>query len=101
MEMHTLEQNIFSFYMGRGQLDKSKFFIGGYDKNYFSGQLIYHPVIRKTWWTLRLDAVLLNGRDTGLCNSKTKCEIIMDTGSSLMATPPWALDPLLEKLSKY
>lgn len=95
MEMHQLEQNMFSFYLGRGVQDKSKFTLGGYNPKYIKGKLKWHPVIRKTWWTLKLDAVLLNGTDTKLCNEKTKCEVIMDTGSSLMATPPWALNPFL------
>lgn len=100
IEMNKLKKNIFSFYLGRGGVsDKSKFALGGYNEKYIKGKLQWHPVIRKTWWTLKLDAVLLNGKDTELCNDKTKCEVIMDTGSSLMATPPWALNPFLCKFS--
>lgn len=63
-------------------------FLGGWDKTLFSGDLQFHRVIRKSWWTLSLEKVLLDGEDTGLCNDDTKCQIIMDSGASLMATPP-------------
>ncbi len=52
------------------------------------GKLHFHKVVRKSWWTLNLEKVFINNQDTGLCGSKTSCEIIMDTGASLMATPP-------------
>jgi len=63
-------------------------FLGGYDTNFFKGKLNFHKVVRKSWWTLSLDKVLINGKDSKLCNDKVKCEVIMDTGASLMATPP-------------
>ena len=62
--------------------------------------MIYHEVIRKTWWTLKLDKVLINGENSGICDIETECEIIMDTGASLMASPPLLYEPLIEKITK-
>ena len=75
-------------------------FLGGYDTNFFEGALNFHKVVRKSWWTLSLDKVKIGGKDTNLCNKKTKCEIIMDTGASLMATPPQMYSTFIDLLSK-
>lgn len=97
----VLPHNVFAVYLSRDKSkDHSKFFLGGFDHNFVKGKIIYHRVVRKTWWTLSLDKVLLNGADTGLCNPQTKCEIIMDTGASLMATPPKMYPKFLSMISK-
>ena len=43
--------------------------------------------------------MLLNNKDTNLCNEDTNCEIIMDSGASLMATPPSMYSPFIESIS--
>jgi hypothetical protein len=79
--------------------DKSLLILGGWDDSLFSGELNFHPVIRKSWWTLQLDKVLLNDEDTGLCdNENKKCQIIMDSGASLMATPPQVFNEFMSKV---
>lgn len=102
IEMKALPRNVFALYMSRRAPSySSRLFLGGWPSSVLAGPLHYHPVVKKSWWTLSLDKVLVGGKNTGLCTKKTKCKIIMDTGSSLMATPPWALAPLLSKLNKY
>lgn len=101
IEMRLLPKNIFSMYLSRDARNPSKLFLGGYDQNLFFGNLKYYPVVKKSWWTLKLDQVLVGGRDSGICTQATDCKIIMDTGSSLMATPPWALNTLLSMISRY
>jgi len=103
IEMKVLPKNIFSMYLSRSGTDSnpSMMFLGGWDKKYIAGPIKYHSVVRRSWWTLSLEKVLLNGRDTGICDSSTDCMIIMDSGSSLMATPPWALNTLLSKISSH
>lgn len=71
----------------KGHYD-SRLFLGGYDEDLIQKPISYHKVIRKSWWTLSLDKLLINGKDSGFCDEDIKCEIIMDTGASLMATPP-------------
>ena len=51
-----------------------------------------------------MDQVLIGDVDIGLCDSKSEgkeCKIIMDSGSSLLATPPKMLSPFLKEISKY
>ena len=101
IEMDVLPHNIFSIYLSRDSDFKSKLFLGGMDSNYYKGDVIYHNVIRKSWWTLKLNKILLNGKDIGLCNEIDDCEIIMDTGASLMATPPNMYSNFIEQISEF
>lgn len=102
IEMQVLPKNLFALYLSRDtRVSPSRLFMGGFDHSLIEGKINYHPVVKKTWWTLNLDAVLVNGKNSGLCSEKHKCTIIMDTGSSLMATPPWALNTLLSEISSY
>jgi hypothetical protein len=80
---------ITSKFKGSPKKEKSSLILGGWDNSLFSGELHFHKVIRKSWWTLSLDRVLFNGVDSNLCDQdENQCQIIMDTGASLMATPP-------------
>lgn len=81
--------------------DSSMLILGGIDESLFSGELHYHPVIRKSWWTLSLDRVLLDGVDSGLCDQDgRRCQIIMDSGASLMATPPQVFNEFMSKVEE-
>ena len=81
-----LKKNTFTFFISRGKKLQSKLFFGGYPEEYAKSEPTYHLVIQKTWWTLNLDAVKLNGQETGFCREKN-CGVIIDTGCSGLATP--------------
>lgn len=79
--------------------DISNLMFGGWDDTLFEGELSFHPVVRQSWWTLNLDKVLFDGKDTGFCDDENnKCQIIMDTGASLMATPPQVFLDFIKKI---
>jgi hypothetical protein len=91
-----LKKNVFSLYISRSSKDSSRFWLGGvnekYILNYPNHQINYHNVVIKSWWTLKLDQILVNGQDTGLCSltpllKSQKCAIIIDSGTSNMAAP--------------
>lgn len=101
MQMGLFARNVFSIFLSNNPRDNSsRLFLGGYDPAYFQEPLVYHPVVRKMWWTLSLDAVLLDGKNTNLCSRSTRCEIIVDTGASLMAAPPAMYSPLIQQMSR-
>ena len=79
--------------------EKSMLILGGWDDSLYSGKLHFHPVIRQSWWTLNLDKVLLDGIDTNFCDKNNKkCQIIMDSGASLMATPESIFNSFISKV---
>jgi len=58
IETNILTNNIFAFCLGRDPENQveSHFYIGGYDEECIKkGEKIeWHPVVKKSWWTLNL-----------------------------------------------
>jgi len=101
MKLGLLKNNVFALYISRdtnsNQNTKSRLWLGGVNEDYVKllpkkDSIIYHPVVKKTYWTLKLDQILINGVDTGLCTKNFEsfeqhCGIIMDSGTSTMSVP--------------
>lgn len=113
MKQKKLQNNIFALFVARNSRHESKFWLGGinlqYIKNADQNQITWHKVIERTWWTLKLDKVLIDGVDSGLCKEGAtvlpyNCGIIMDSGTSSMAAPIQTFDKfhsLLTVKGKY
>lgn len=93
MAAKLLKQNIFSFYINRdpkaavgGELT-----LGGFDQQYFDGDLHYLNVTRKAYWQIKMDKVML-GDSLTLC--KSGCEAIVDTGTSMITGPSQEIQAL-------
>jgi len=104
-----LAKNIFSLFVSRNNRNSSRFWLGGVNLQYIKEgkkeNINWHKVIRKTWWTLRLDKVLINGKDSGLCKlgsneTRHRCAVIMDSGTSAMAAPSQTFKEFWEMLFK-
>jgi hypothetical protein len=66
--------------------------IGELAEEVYTGDLTYHDNILKPYWTLELDAVLVGGKDIGLCTGDdAPCGVVIDTGSSYNAMPTKSL----------
>jgi len=94
MEQGQVKENLFSFYLNRdpssavgGELN-----FGTVDNDHFTGKLTYHPVVWKTYWTLYIDSVLFDGKDTNTCQGQ--CKVAIDSGTSLIAGPTAAIQTL-------
>lgn len=71
--------------------------IGGWDDNHFAGDLKFHKVVDKYYWLLEADAILVGGKDVGLC--KNGCKVVADTGTSLLTGPSDDLMTLIDSLN--
>lgn len=89
---------MFAFYMAMNPHDKSDLTFGGYDETKFIGDIIWHPVVHKLFWSLKLDDIKLNGVPLKICEGKLNCMITPDSGTSLITTPKWAYEILQTKL---
>lgn len=73
IKQEKLKNNVFSLYIARDGHKASRFWLGGVNMDYIldgkEENIIYHDVVKKSWWTLKLDAVLIDGIDTGLCKT--------------------------------
>lgn len=92
MEQKKLDKNIFSFYL---KSEKSVLTIGNIDRSLYTGEINYHKVIKKFYWTIKMDKILVDGKETDLCQN---CKAIIDTGTSLITGPTSKLLQLQSKL---
>jgi hypothetical protein len=58
---------MFAFYMSLNGKEQSELIFGGYDDTKFTGEIEWHPVVDKLFWSLSLDDVKYNGVSLNLC----------------------------------
>ena len=71
--------------------DQSELLFGDYDQDKFTGNISWHPVVDKLFWSMRLNDIKVNGVSLNLCNGTKKCMITPDSGTSLITAPSWAM----------
>ncbi len=75
--------------MGVNPGDQSELLFGKYDREKFVGDIKWHPVVDKLFWSLRLDDIKYNGINLNICKGR-KCMMTPDSGTSLITAPSWA-----------
>ncbi|KAL6030995.1 hypothetical protein STEG23_014583 [Scotinomys teguina] len=86
MQQKLIDKNIFSFYLNRNPSGQpgGELMLGGIDSKYYEGELFYLNVTRKAYWQVHMDQLDVANVLT-LC--KGGCEVIVDTGTSLIVGP--------------
>ncbi|CAD8044662.1 unnamed protein product [Paramecium primaurelia] len=98
MQQKLLDRNVFSFYFSRQEGSRtSELTLGGWNQDHFVGELHFHNVANKYYWLLEANNILVNGKDIGLC--KRGCNVIADTGTSLITGPSNDLYDMLDALN--
>lgn len=103
MSQKKLSHNLFSFFVTNDMEEKvgglqSEISFGFYDKKKFQGELKWHPVVFKYMFGMKLDDVLMNGKSIGLGCDKRECLVTVDSGTSHLAFPEWAMDVVKGKV---
>lgn len=97
-----ISHNVFSFYLTSKGATGSSLILGGTDEQYYSGDITYIPVAKAAmvlpYWLISASDIKVAGKSTKACGFLFGCEMVVDTGTSLLAGPPSAVNPLLDAI---
>jgi len=74
-------QNLFAFYLGKGNGDNSELVLGGTDPKHYTGDISYVPLSDEKYWMFTMDNFAIGSA------TESNVTVIADTGTSLLAGP--------------
>ncbi|BFF95372.1 aspartic proteinase A3-like [Drosophila madeirensis] len=92
-----IKHPVFSIYLNRNgtsATDGGELILGGIDSTLFTGCLTYVPVSQQGYWQFTMSSALLAGQ-----NFCTKCQAILDVGTSLIVAPAAAVTKINQILN--
>ncbi|XP_050498775.1 cathepsin D-like [Diabrotica virgifera virgifera] len=100
VEQGAVQEPVFSFYLNRdpdGEVG-GELLLGGSDPNYYKGDFTYVDVSAKGYWQVVMDSLNV-GSSLKLCSNG--CQIIVDTGTSLIAGPSAEVEKLHKEIGAF
>lgn len=104
MEQKLIDKNMFSFWLNRTSnvdgtpsVTGGELVFGGSDPKHFVGEHTYAPVTRAGYWQIKMDDFKVAGRSLGVCKGENGCQVIADTGTSLLTGPA----DVVKKINDY
>jgi len=99
LKQKLVSEPVFSVWLSknpRGQ-NGGQLILGGVNDEYYTGEIFYTQLTEKTYWQFQVGDILYGGASQGYC-PVGGCKAIADTGTSLIAGPPSAINALNRKL---
>jgi cathepsin D len=94
----ALKAGLFSVFFG-GDGEQSEITFGEYKKDLLDSDVFWVPVSMPGYWQVEMGDVVVEQKSLGLCGTSNKCQVAVDTGTSLLAGPSDVVEMLVEKLS--
>lgn len=96
----VLKKSLFAFFFGNDG-EQSEITFGAYKKELIAGEVFWAPVSTPGYWQVEMGDVVLQNKTLGLCGktADAKCQVAVDTGTSLLAGPSEVVDMLLDQLN--
>mmetsp|Transcript_104274 Transcript_104274/g.264805 ORF Transcript_104274/g.264805 Transcript_104274/m.264805 type:complete len:418 (-) Transcript_104274:178-1431(-) len=93
----ALKQALFSVFFGN-EGEESEVLFGEYRQERLGSELHWAPITTPGYWQVEMQDVLLGKDRLGLCSGESKCQVAVDTGTSLLAGPSEVVEMMVEKL---
>jgi len=95
----VLQQGLFGVFFGNDG-EQSEITFGSYKKEQMATEIFWAPVTIPGYWQVAMDDITLDNKNLGLCGGSGghKCQVAVDTGTSLLAGPTDVVSSLVEKL---
>lgn len=98
----VLQHNVFSFYLASNSSKSSVLILGGTDELYYTGNITYLPISKAAailpYWLVAASDIKVGGTSTNSCGGVIHCQMVVDTGTSLIAGPPKAVEGLIKAI---
>merc|ERR1719282_1910238 len=102
VQQKKLEHNIFAFYLSSGGKAGSTLTLGGTDPSFHTGDFSYVPLAKVgkllPYWLVSASDIKGAGESTKACGWLLGCDMVVDTGTSVLAGPPSSVDKLVSKI---
>jgi hypothetical protein len=94
----ALQQSLFGVFFGN-EGEQSEMTFGSYKKEHMDTEIFWAPVTTPGYWQVAMDDITVDKQGLGLCNdAQQKCQVAVDTGTSLLAGPSDVVSALVDKL---
>jgi hypothetical protein len=97
VESGVLQDGVFGVFFGN-EGEQSEITFGTYKREQMATELFWAPITIPGYWQVAMDDITLANKNLGLCTGEHKCQVAVDTGTSLLAGPSEVVSTLVEKL---
>jgi hypothetical protein len=94
---HVLEQSLFAVFFGN-EGEQSEATFGSYSEHRMATELFWAPVTAAGYWQVKMEDITVKSKRMSLCKGKNRCQVAVDTGTSLLAGPSEVVDKLVSEL---
>jgi hypothetical protein len=102
VDQGKIEHNVFSFYLASGGAEGSILTLGGTDSSLHTGAFHYIHLSRAMrylpYWLISASNLKVGGYGIGVCGWLSECEMVVDTGTSLIVGPPREVNRLVNQI---
>merc|ERR1719183_3364964 len=92
VDQKKIQHSVFAYYLASGGKTGSMLSLGGTDSSFYTGDFTYVKLSLAAkllpYWLISASDIKVGGKSSGSCNRFTGCEMVVDTGTSVLAGPP-------------
>lgn len=99
-----IKHNIFSFFLASNGKSGSTLILGGTDSSFYTGDFNYVSLSRTAkvlpYWMISASDIEVGGTSTSACGWLLGCQSVVDTGTSVLAGPPKAVQKITDQIGE-